>query len=1078
MAERTTLAFVDKTYVLTDGEGGSVVLDCNDGASYEFMLDSFTPRPAPQRQAISDSALLDGRTFRPGLEKLENLVLPFSVKVIGSNADDRRSKAVALMDAARDPNLHVAYAPKDSDILTFYDIIPAVEFDTDRYWSKAFQYANKAVIDFEVEASCGYGAKRSVDILKNEAPNASGEDWTAGALDDWTITTGGASAVTEEGATILDGSASIKMVRNAGDCAINTTGYIPIDTDHPWYFDAHAYSAAGIEITLAVDCYDDDSVLLDSIEYTGDTRGASSWDREVARLYKAGTVSNYYITPALWPEGTTKVQLRIQLNENGTAYFDKILFSNVRYVAGRTFDGAIGVCIPAGDDGIEGDLPALCDITVSNPFTSMPWKAALSGVSDDLRGMSFLDASNNWIVGADGRILYGDGLSWTPQVSGVTKDLYGVSAFDDENIWAVGEDGTILFSDDAGATWAAQTAPAEVNILDNPGFENFVDGGNYDNFTDWTEDFDSYVWHAANTSYERSGTYCLYVFSTTADGGRIYQSNMKALARECSYTASIYARNASGNPSSGYHRLRIVFYFYNAAQAYMTYKYAYSGYITSTTYSKKSGTLDSGDYPSGAAYFKVGYIFENVTDRGLVVDDAACIRNEDCLTGVSAVAADNVYACGRYGQIWKYGGVSWARKTTGLDDADNLNCIHALDATHIIAVGDTGVILTSADGSTWTARTSGVSANLHGVYSLDSTHAWAVGAGGVILFSADAGATWSSLSSGVAVDLHGVYAADSTHVWAIGGGGTLLFSDDGVSWAVHSSAVSDSLRAIDGVSTSNVWAAGENGALTHGIYSSGALNTTSIVVGQRDDAHDSFDPVVKTTDGDLAYSPYRYQGDYRTLDATETADFIYNLLAHAGSHFAISIGMSFSNTTSYDKGTIRKLLATAAGVDITTQYISDEIDLADPNTDWKETILLDPTFEDTYIPSHVVSDDALLSNIDQVVRMIAHASLAAVKLWVDHVAIIPTDRWIRVDEIDSNYLIIDSTMGVALDSIDGGPSTAMSHDPTDVIGTPRFRIDPAGTNITVIAINDVSDDMRLDLVNIEITYRPRTKMHL
>ena len=213
------------------------------------------------------------------------------------------------------------------------------------------------------------------------------------------------------------------------------------------------------------------------------------------------------------------------------------------------------------------------------------------------------------------------------------------------------------------------------------------------------------------------------------------------------------------------------------------------------------------------------------------------------------------------------------------------------------------------------------------------------------------------------------------------------------------------------------------------------------------------------------------------MNATTTADFVYNLLHHADSYYAISAAISFSATTVYDKGTLRKLLQTVDSVIINALYQEDEIDMGNPITEWIEALFLAAPWDDSYLPSHLVSDDASLANIDQVLRIVAHASLAAVKLWLGHMALVPTDRWVRVDAISSNYLILDSTMGAVLDSKDGGPSTAATHDPTEVIGTPRFRLDPEGTNMTVVTINDVSGDQRTDLVDLELTFRPRTKLH-
>ena len=72
-----------------------------------------------------------------------------------------------------------------------------------------------------------------------------------------------------------------------------------------------------------------------------------------------------------------------------------------------------------------------------------------------------------------------------------------------------------------------------------------------------------------------------------------------------------------------------------------------------------------------------------------------------------------------------------------------------------VAVGQSGIILTSSDGTTWTSRTSGTSNNLQGVTYGNSTYV-TVGDGGTILTSAD-GTTWTSRTSGATtIQLFGI----------------------------------------------------------------------------------------------------------------------------------------------------------------------------------------------------------------------------------------------------------------------------------------------------------------------------------
>ena len=95
-------------------------------------------------------------------------------------------------------------------------------------------------------------------------------------------------------------------------------------------------------------------------------------------------------------------------------------------------------------------------------FDGSSWDDQESNLSTDLYGVDFLDASNGWAVGKGGKIIYYDGTSWTEQTSGTSNDLYGVNMFDANNGWAVGKGGVVLKYNGTG--WASQyTATKDLN---------------------------------------------------------------------------------------------------------------------------------------------------------------------------------------------------------------------------------------------------------------------------------------------------------------------------------------------------------------------------------------------------------------------------------------------------------------------------------------------------------------------------------------------------------------------------------------------------------------------------------------
>jgi hypothetical protein len=117
----------------------------------------------------------------------------------------------------------------------------------------------------------------------------------------------------------------------------------------------------------------------------------------------------------------------------------------------------------------------------------------------------------------------------------------------------------------------------------------------------------------------------------------------------------------------------------------------------------------------------------------------------------------------------------------------------ATNGSLFVAVGDAGTIMTSADGLTWTIRTSGVTNNLKGVMWSGAQFV-AVGELITILTSAD-GINWTIRSSGLPGSLWSVSTNGNKFV-AVGTAGKILSSVDGISWISCSSGTSNSLYGV------------------------------------------------------------------------------------------------------------------------------------------------------------------------------------------------------------------------------------------------------------------------------------------
>jgi len=106
-----------------------------------------------------------------------------------------------------------------------------------------------------------------------------------------------------------------------------------------------------------------------------------------------------------------------------------------------------------------------------------------------------------------------------------------------------------------------------------------------------------------------------------------------------------------------------------------------------------------------------------------------------------------------------------------------------------VSVGNSGTIIISSDGITWTFSTSGTSSNLWGINYGNSTFV-TVGDSGTILTSSD-GTSWDNGNNNNTNVLNGVTYGNSKFV-AVGASGTSVTSSDGVTWTATSNILHQS----------------------------------------------------------------------------------------------------------------------------------------------------------------------------------------------------------------------------------------------------------------------------------------------
>jgi hypothetical protein len=142
-------------------------------------------------------------------------------------------------------------------------------------------------------------------------------------------------------------------------------------------------------------------------------------------------------------------------------------------------------------------------------------------------------------------------------------------------------------------------------------------------------------------------------------------------------------------------------------------------------------------------------------------------------------------------------GITWAPFVQSFSSALPIigsSYVTATDGTSTVAVGNSGQIRRSTNGTTWSYIGTPTTATLYEVRYLNSALFIAVGASGAIVTSPD-GIVWTSRTSGTAQALSSVAYGAGRYV-AVGGAGAITYSSDGVTWTAITAGASVFNRVI------------------------------------------------------------------------------------------------------------------------------------------------------------------------------------------------------------------------------------------------------------------------------------------
>jgi hypothetical protein len=199
--------------------------------------------------------------------------------------------------------------------------------------------------------------------------------------------------------------------------------------------------------------------------------------------------------------------------------------------------------------------------------------------------------------------------------------------------------------------------------------------------------------------------------------------------------------------------------------------------------SNSSAGLTEYQFSSGLGFMPQPAIAGSASQPSASINGATTIGDIDIVAGSS-------------GLLWYRNSLSSAftSATSGFSGT-TINGL-ASSGSVAVAVGDSGKVASSSDGSSWTIRTSGVTTALRSV-AFGANKFVAVGAGGTMIRSSD-GSTWTSISGpfSTATINSVAYNAKLQLFVAAGTSGLLASSTDGISWTLRTSGTSAEINNV------------------------------------------------------------------------------------------------------------------------------------------------------------------------------------------------------------------------------------------------------------------------------------------
>ncbi len=410
-------------------------------------------------------------------------------------------------------------------------------------------------------------------------------------------------------------------------------------------------------------------------------------------------------------------------------------------------------------------------------YNGTAWSAMTSGTTRDLASVWVESATSAFAVGSNGTALRFTGAAWSATASGVTTSLNSVWA-SGGIAYAVGAGGTVLRYD--GTTWTRATVPTSETLYGVSGTttSNVVAVGTLGTVVR----FDGLTWALVGSNGISADLFG--ISASTANNGRMYIASDVGLLQLDGITLT----------------------------------------AVTTPYAPRlfSVSIDATNviYASGQR----GSVLRNAVGswetNNLVPD----------LLDVWTTDANNAWAVGEFGFIFRWNGTAWTRQTAPTTVA--LNTVWAPNTSDAFAGGDDGVMV-RWNGTTWQTMTFPSTSSIFSVWGSSSNNVYATTqAGEVMRFN---GTSWS-LSTSSGFPLWGVYGVSPTEVYVSGEHGTML-RFNGTTWTPLTPPTTGTLAALWASGSTNIFAVGADAVGLTGValgfngtmWQSLALGTTRVL---------------------------------------------------------------------------------------------------------------------------------------------------------------------------------------------------------------------------------------------------------